>query len=154
MSATTEDATRAPASAASHGPQHQTLSQNAWKTRGSCLGLPPEMFSEGNRLDPALTRAAKACCAGCPVQATCLREAVEAKEPVGIWGGMTTHERKQLIEADGLDNALAAIHLRNGVESRYMRGLSAEEIAEEMEADLDQVQPYVDELDAQYLSAS
>jgi WhiB family redox-sensing transcriptional regulator len=37
---------------------------------------------------------AKAVCARCPVLDQCREHALRAREPYGVWGGMTEHERK------------------------------------------------------------
>jgi WhiB family redox-sensing transcriptional regulator len=41
-------------------------------------------------------RAAKAICAGCPVKAECADYAIRAREPYGVWGGLTEEEREAL----------------------------------------------------------
>ncbi|MFB7668243.1 WhiB family transcriptional regulator [Kitasatospora sp. NPDC056138] len=40
--------------------------------------------------------AAKTVCARCPVRAACLQYALEAREPYGVWGGLTVEERRAL----------------------------------------------------------
>lgn len=40
---------------------------------------------------------AKAICAGCPVRATCRAYALTAREPYGIWGGLTARERTRIL---------------------------------------------------------
>jgi WhiB family redox-sensing transcriptional regulator len=40
-------------------------------------------------------QAAKKICAGCVVQVACLRYALDAGEPCGVWGGMTAAERSR-----------------------------------------------------------
>lgn len=44
---------------------------------------------------------AKAVCAGCPVRAVCLNEALATDEEFGIWGGYTTPERTRAVEVLG-----------------------------------------------------
>lgn len=39
---------------------------------------------------------AKALCRSCVDQADCLQGALERDEPAGVWGGMSTPERKEL----------------------------------------------------------
>lgn len=41
------------------------------------------------------TRQAKRVCNGCPVQVFCLEEAIENDEGFGIWGSMSTRERRK-----------------------------------------------------------
>ena len=43
------------------------------------------------------TRLAKVLCEACPVQRECLTYALIAREPYGIWGGMTTEDREKLL---------------------------------------------------------
>ena len=68
----------------------------------ACRGHDPEMWSEpdgaassGIRADadPEQVRAANQVCATCPARIPCGTWAIEHEE-VGIWGGMTRHERK------------------------------------------------------------
>ncbi|WP_424556268.1 WhiB family transcriptional regulator [Streptacidiphilus pinicola] len=41
--------------------------------------------------------AAKRVCAGCPVLDECRTYALEAREPYGVWGGMSEDERAALL---------------------------------------------------------
>jgi WhiB family redox-sensing transcriptional regulator len=41
-------------------------------------------------------RAAKALCRDCPVLQNCRLHALQVREPYGVWGGMTEHEREEL----------------------------------------------------------
>ena len=43
--------------------------------------------------------AAKAICARCPVITECRAHALRAQERYGIWGGLTEHERTDLLTA-------------------------------------------------------
>jgi WhiB family redox-sensing transcriptional regulator len=40
---------------------------------------------------------AKAICASCPVINNCLRWALEAREPYGVWGGRSAEERELML---------------------------------------------------------
>jgi WhiB family redox-sensing transcriptional regulator len=40
---------------------------------------------------------AKAVCAGCPVVESCLRWALAAREPYGVWGGTSAEEREAML---------------------------------------------------------
>lgn len=44
----------------------------------------------------AEVRAAKAVCYMCPVQASCLEDAIARKDHWGVYGGMTAPERERL----------------------------------------------------------
>ena len=48
---------------------------------------------------------AKRICQHCPVLLECRRHALAVREPYGVWGGMTEHER-QLALADGARHAV------------------------------------------------
>jgi WhiB family redox-sensing transcriptional regulator len=43
---------------------------------------------------------AAAICSFCAIRATCLEGALERREEVGVWGGLTPAERMGLIQAD------------------------------------------------------
>ena len=49
-----------------------------------CHRVDPDLFFAES---PADVERAKALCAGCPLQASCLAEALERREPWGVWGG-------------------------------------------------------------------
>ncbi len=48
---------------------------------------------ERHRADRDLAPRAKAVCSGCPVKEACLAYALKTRQPWGVWGGMTAHER-------------------------------------------------------------
>jgi len=58
-------------------------------------GANPDAWFPEPRDLPAI-RFAKALCAGCPDRAACLAEALARNEAAGIWGGLTTTERRGL----------------------------------------------------------
>ena len=49
-----------------------------------CHRVDPDLFFAES---PADVERAKALCVGCPLQAACLAEALERREPWGVWGG-------------------------------------------------------------------
>lgn len=71
-----------------------------WQEHGSCREADPTLFfhpqnergSSRNRRD----RTAKRICAGCPVRMECADYAVRAREPYGVWGGLSEEEREQI----------------------------------------------------------
>lgn len=75
-----------------------------WQEDAACLELGARLFfrpaggrtPDGERGDAA----AKEVCALCPVQRDCLRHALEAGDPSGIWGGLTGRERRRLRTAE------------------------------------------------------
>lgn len=69
--------------------------------------LDPPVPCEGNELlydnvegNGSVNRAAeyeaKLLCRSCPLKFQCLEYALVAKEPFGVWGGMTSEERKRV----------------------------------------------------------
>jgi WhiB family transcriptional regulator, redox-sensing transcriptional regulator len=71
-----------------------------WQLRGSCQGLNSSIFfhPDGERGSARSRRAdrAKAICQRCPVLEQCRRYALTAREPYGVWGGLTEEERRDL----------------------------------------------------------
>ena len=72
------------------------LDVDGWLDEGSCAGAGGELFFD--RTDEfghdRREADAKARCLSCPVLADCLRWALAAGEPAGVWaGGTTTAER-------------------------------------------------------------
>ena len=65
---------------------------------GSCRAEDPALFfhPEGERGPRRSDReaAAKAVCARCPVLDLCRRHALAAREPYGVWGGLSESERE------------------------------------------------------------
>jgi WhiB family redox-sensing transcriptional regulator len=69
-----------------------------WQLRGACRGRDADLFfhPEGERGPRRAGReaAAKAVCAGCPVLLRCREAALLSREPYGVWGGLSEHERE------------------------------------------------------------
>lgn len=70
-----------------------------WQHEGLCRSVSPEIFfhPEGERGSARRRREerAKDVCASCPVLMQCRDHALAAREPYGVWGGMTEEERVQ-----------------------------------------------------------
>lgn len=64
-----------------------------WMADAVCASLPADVFFPEHEYSYQAFRA-KSACASCPVQRDCLRYALD-QDVVGIWGGMTTSERKK-----------------------------------------------------------
>jgi WhiB family transcriptional regulator, redox-sensing transcriptional regulator len=79
------------------GPQ---LEKWEWQQLGACRGEDTELFfhPEGERGPRRSNReaAAKAVCARCPVIALCRAHALASREPYGVWGGLSEHEREDV----------------------------------------------------------
>ncbi|MGH9054960.1 MAG: WhiB family transcriptional regulator [Acidimicrobiales bacterium] len=75
------------------------LDHEPWMRFAACAGMGPDLFfPAGERADEALEEIdrAKAVCSICRVRVQCLRYALNTRQQAGIWGGMTTMERRQL----------------------------------------------------------
>lgn len=68
---------------------------NDWRTDGLCRQVDGDLFYP-DKGDPISTKAIKAVCLNCPVLVECGEYAVEAREPYGIWGGMSVRDRALL----------------------------------------------------------
>lgn len=72
-----------------------------WQLDAACRGLDSEVFFHPDRergeARDQRDAAAKAICAGCPVQTQCLEHALTVREPYGVWGGLTEDERADLL---------------------------------------------------------
>lgn len=76
-----------------------------WRTQSRCRTVDPETFFP---LPTEPADMALALCNACPVQAECLRTALEAGDCEGVWGGTTPRERRAMLVAwrnAGLDLA-------------------------------------------------
>lgn len=95
------------------GPSVRELDSPRWQPRASCTGAGEWLwFADANS---PLTRRAVSICAQCPVRRACLAAALVYAEEFGVWGGVTSAQRRVLLNrlADGsnltaiLDEALA-----------------------------------------------
>jgi WhiB family redox-sensing transcriptional regulator len=91
------DVEQRPARRESHAASHEW----EWQLRGACRQADPELFFHpwGER-DPSRSRrevAAKKVCADCPVVAHCRDYALESREPYGVWGGLSEHDREAIL---------------------------------------------------------
>lgn len=78
-------------------------SDGSWQLWARCRGTSTDTFyppehARGNRRR-LNEQPAKQVCESCPVLMPCLRYAVDAEEPHGIWGGTTPGERVELRRA-------------------------------------------------------
>ena len=69
-----------------------------WRVHAICRDTDPDLFFPVGTTGPALDHieAAKAVCAGCPVQLPCLEFAIETNQDNGVWGGTSEEEGRQL----------------------------------------------------------
>jgi WhiB family redox-sensing transcriptional regulator len=72
-----------------------------WQLSAACRGRDTTTFYHPeNERGPSRERRereAKAICAGCPVIESCRRWALVAREPYGVWGGLSVEERDYLL---------------------------------------------------------
>lgn len=70
-----------------------------WQFAGACREAEPSIFfhPDGERGSARRRRAeaAKAVCAMCPVISACREHALRAREPYGVWGGLSEEERQR-----------------------------------------------------------
>lgn len=68
-----------------------------WQEHGSCRDADPMLFfhpqNERGMSRTRRDREAKRVCAGCDVRMACADYAVRAREPYGVWGGLSEEER-------------------------------------------------------------
>jgi WhiB family redox-sensing transcriptional regulator len=71
----------------------------SWEELARCRHHDPEMFfASGVRSE----RKAKAVCGRCPVRDACLAFAVGSRTEFGIWGGMSSKERRRFLDRPAL----------------------------------------------------
>ena len=72
-----------------------------WQMHAACRGIDTSIFYHPeNERGPSRRRRevrAKQICQACPVVANCLRWALAAREPYGVWGGLSVEEREALL---------------------------------------------------------
>lgn len=68
-----------------------------WHERAACREHDPCLWYPEKETQLQVGEA-KGVCAGCPVQAACLADALDRREPYGVWGGMTTSEREYMLK--------------------------------------------------------
>jgi WhiB family transcriptional regulator, redox-sensing transcriptional regulator len=81
--------------------------QEDWEKEAACrTARPDDLFVRGAEQHEAVRQN----CADCPVQAACLRDAIEARVEWGVWGGLTERQRRQLVrKMGGFVNAITEI---------------------------------------------
>ena len=80
---------------------HPVTSEWTWQIEGTCRGMDSAVFfhPDGERGGARLRRqrSAKAVCEACPVLVMCRTHALNAREPYGVWGGLSEEERQSVI---------------------------------------------------------
>ncbi|MDA4106540.1 WhiB family transcriptional regulator [Mycolicibacterium holsaticum] len=93
-----------------------------WQRHARCRGMSTAIFfvpdRERGRRKAAREEYAKHICAACLVRRECLRHAVAAREPHGVWGAMTPDERVAISLRKGDGESVPG---RRGAASRTAR---------------------------------
>lgn len=86
--------------ALTYTPQQWGL-DDSWRVGAACADVDPELFFPVGVTGPAVDQIAeaKAVCAGCSVQTTCLEFAITTNQEYGVWGGTSEEERRVLRRA-------------------------------------------------------
>ncbi len=75
-----------------------------WQYDAKCRQVDPEKFFSPDAERGPRRRSreanAKAICATCPVIAECLEHALTVREPYGVWGGLSSNERIDLVSSE------------------------------------------------------
>ncbi|MGL4174308.1 MAG: WhiB family transcriptional regulator [Actinomycetota bacterium] len=77
----------------------------SWHASALCAQTDPEVFFPEKGASSA---AARRVCAVCPVELECRAEAMDRREPFGVWGGTTEADRRRLRRQARLDQARAS----------------------------------------------
>ncbi|WP_025088651.1 WhiB family transcriptional regulator [Mycobacteroides abscessus] len=74
------------------------LDELEWQMKAACRGVSTDIFYYAETQRGALRKQyevqAKQICNECPVRAHCAAHAIRTDEPHGVWGAMTTRERR------------------------------------------------------------
>jgi WhiB family redox-sensing transcriptional regulator len=77
-----------------------------WQLQAACQGMDSSLFfhpaNERNTDRENRISVAKQICRRCPATADCLDHALRAREPYGIWGGLSEDERAQRLGIESL----------------------------------------------------
>ena len=69
-----------------------------WRDHALCRGVDAGIFHPADEEDDeTVSEPAKAICRQCPVREACLEHAIAVREKHGVWGGLTSRERRRLI---------------------------------------------------------
>lgn len=72
-----------------------------WYAEALCKGHTNLFYSEeAGRPSKERLAVPLAVCGGCPVKKDCLADALQRREPYGIWGGVTSAERARMLGVD------------------------------------------------------
>ena len=69
--------------------------EHEWRDDSACAGADADAFFPPSE-DESLAMAAKKICGLCPVQEQCLQYALATNQTEGVWGGMSSGDRRRL----------------------------------------------------------
>jgi WhiB family redox-sensing transcriptional regulator len=69
--------------------------EHEWRADSACAGADSDVFFPPGE-DESLAMAAKKICGLCPVQEQCLQYALATNQTEGVWGGMSSGDRRRL----------------------------------------------------------
>ncbi len=74
-----------------------------WQALGACRDEDPDLFFPIGHSPQALeqTEEAKRVCWRCPVMQLCGQYALETRQDLGVWGGMSEYDRRRLVRRKG-----------------------------------------------------
>lgn len=70
-----------------------------WRAEANCGGMDPALFFPEKGNCEQQVKEARAVCRGCVVREECLEDALATGVRFGIWGGLSTQERRELRRA-------------------------------------------------------
>lgn len=81
--------------------RHMVTPLGDWVDDALCTQVDPEIFYPTHRGGTLRTAdSAKLVCAQCDVRLQCLDYSLRAREPYGVWGGLSEVERRHLLDKE------------------------------------------------------
>lgn len=74
------------------------IPRQTWHDEAACTSTDPDLFHPETVDAFSSYRSARRICNQCPVAAPCLEYALTARESTGMWGGLTPHERREILQ--------------------------------------------------------
>jgi WhiB family transcriptional regulator, redox-sensing transcriptional regulator len=136
-----------------------------WRSHAACRNEDPELFFPLGLTGAALDQEdqAKAVCARCPARELCLGWALDTGQDIGVWGGLSEWERKDLLGVpkaayrtapDGTPAWQVIVQSRRSeYEALAGEGLSAWEIGRRMRTNAHTINRVREALDAEQKQA-
>jgi WhiB family redox-sensing transcriptional regulator len=110
-----------------------------WQEKAACRDADPNLFfPDSEKATAEYRQTAERYCAGCPVKADCLADAMRRGDPHGLWGGMDPEQRAALARQQGKTMQILRkedrvnrerVELVQNVKDWRQRGLSSADMA-------------------------